>query len=149
MQNFNIVPLELKYIDGVLEVDKLCFSIPWSRESFIDEVLKNKFARYVIAIYDDKVVGYAGMWLIAMEGQITNIATHPNYRGMGVASLMLESLLSICKEENVLAMTLEVRSSNFSALSLYKKYGFVQEGLRKQYYADNKEDAIIMWKHDI
>ena len=149
MQSFNIVPLVLKHIEGVLEVDKLCFSIPWSKESFIDEVVKNKFARYVIAIFKDKVIGYAGMWLIAGEGQITNIATHPDYRGLGVASSMLESLLSICKEENILNITLEVRSSNYKALSLYNKYGFVQEGLRKGYYADNNEDAIIMWKHYI
>lgn len=149
MPSFNIVPLELKHIEGVLEVDKLCFSIPWSRESFIDEVLQNKFARYVTAIFEDKVFGYAGMWLIAGEGQITNIATHPEYRGMGVASSMLESLLAICKEEKILSITLEVRSSNSAALNLYKKYGFFQEGLRKQYYADNNEDAIIMWKHNI
>lgn len=149
MASFNIIPLELKHIEDILEVDTLCFSIPWSRESFISEVLQNKFARYVVAVQEDKIIGYAGMWLIAEEGQITNIATHPEFRGKRVASSMFEALLAICIKENVSSMTLEVRSSNLPALNLYNKYGFVQEGLRKQYYADNKEDAIIMWKHNL
>lgn len=149
MSVYSIVPLELKHVDGVAEVDKLSFALPWSRDSFEAEVSRNDFARYVVAVFDGKVIGYGGVWIIAGEGQITNIAVHPDYRGMGAACKMLETLIDICISESVNDMTLEVRVSNTPAINLYKKYGFVEEGLRKQFYEDNKEDALIMWKHDM
>jgi len=149
MSDFRIMPLQLEHIDGVLEVDRLSFSIPWSRASFENEAVLNDFARYVVAVDRDKVIGYAGVWIIAGEGQITNIAVHPDFRGKGTACKMLEALIDICICESVSDMTLEVRKSNLAAINLYKKHGFVQEGIRKQFYADNKEDALIMWKHDI
>lgn len=149
MSGFDIVPLELKHLDGVAEVDRLSFALPWSRESFEAEVSRNDFARYVVAVSDDRVIGYGGVWIIAGEGQITNIAVHPDFRGIGAACRMLEALIDICISESVTGMTLEVRVSNTPAINLYKKYGFVEEGLRKQFYEDNKEDALIMWKRDI
>ncbi len=149
MRGFNIVPLELKHVDGVAEVDRLSFALPWSRDSFEAEVSQNDFARYVVAVSDDQVIGYAGVWIIAGEGQITNIAVHPDFRGMGAACKMLEALIDICIAESVRDMTLEVRVSNTPAINLYKKYGFAEEGIRKQFYEDNKEDALIMWKHDM
>jgi ribosomal-protein-alanine N-acetyltransferase len=149
MKDFSIVPLELKHLDGVAEVDKLSFALPWSRDSFEAEVSRNDFARYVVAVSDDQVIGYAGVWIIAGEGQITNIAVHPDSRGVGAACKMLEALIDICIAESVRDMTLEVRVSNTPAINLYKKYGFAEEGIRKQFYEDNKEDALIMWKHDM
>jgi ribosomal-protein-alanine N-acetyltransferase len=149
MRGFNIVPLELKHVDGVAEVDRLSFALPWSRDSFEAEVSRNDFARYVVAVSDDQVIGYAGVWIIAGEGQITNIAVHPDFRGMGAACKMLEALIDICIAESVRDMTLEVRVSNTPAINLYKKFGFAEEGIRKQFYEDNKEDALIMWKHDM
>jgi len=149
MSGFRIMPLQLEHIDGVLEVDSLSFTIPWSRPSFENETLQNDFARYVVAVDRGKVIGYAGVWIIAGEGQITNIAVHPDFRGKGTACKMLEALIDICVCESVSDMTLEVRKSNLAAINLYKKHGFVQEGIRKQFYADNKEDALIMWKHAI
>jgi len=149
MNKIDILTFELSHIDEVLKIDNMCFSIPWSRESFINEVLENKFARYVVATFDNKIIGYAGMWLIADEAHITNVATHPEYRGIGAASSMFDALLSICKTESITSMTLEVRESNLAALNLYRKYDFIEEGIRKEYYADNKENAIIMWKYNI
>jgi ribosomal-protein-alanine N-acetyltransferase len=149
MSTFSIVPLELKHIDGVLEVDSLSFSVPWSRDSFEKEAVQNDFAHYVVALCGGRVIGYGGVWIIAGEGQITNIAVHPGFRGIGAARGMLEALIEICRSESVSDMTLEVRVSNAPAISLYKKYGFVEEGVRKQFYPDNKEDALIMWKHDV
>ena len=149
MSGFRIMPLQLEHIDGVLEVDSLSFSIPWSRSSFEKEAVQNDFARYVVAVDKGKVIGYAGLWIIAGEGQITNIAIHPDFRGKGAACKMLETLIDICLCKSVSDMTLEVRKSNLAAINLYKKHGFVEEGLRKQFYADNKEDALIMWKHAI
>jgi ribosomal-protein-alanine N-acetyltransferase len=149
MSDFSIIPLELKHVDGVVEVDKLSFALPWSRDSFEAEVSRNDFARYVVAVFDGKVIGYGGVWIIAGEGQITNIAVHPNFRGMGAASRMLKALIDICISASVNDMTLEVRVSNTPAINLYKKLGFAEEGIRKQFYEDNKEDALIMWKHDM
>ncbi|MTK13807.1 MAG: ribosomal-protein-alanine N-acetyltransferase [Clostridiaceae bacterium] len=149
MNDIDILSLKLEHIDSVLAIDTLCFPTPWSRESFQKEIENNKFARYIIAKKGEVVIGYAGMWLILDEGHITNIAVHPEYRGIGAGKLLLEALIEICKIESINSITLEVRKSNIVAQSLYKKYGFIEEGIRKEYYGDNREDAIIMWKHSI
>lgn len=149
MNNLEIIPLTKEYIDDVVAIDTLSFAVPWSRESFVREVEINNSARYVAAKKDGLIVGYGGVWIIVDEGHITNIATHPEYRGTGIASKIMEALIEICKLEGVLSMTLEVRRSNTPAKNLYAKYGFIEEGVRKNYYSDNKEDAIIMWKRNI
>lgn len=147
MNNVEIFPIEDKYIEGIVNISMLSFPVSWSKTS-VEEELDNKFARYVVAVKDNIVVGFGGMWVIIDEGHITNIAVHPEYRRLGIGSMLLEALIDICKLEGCLAMTLEVRKSNFKAQSLYSKYGFLQEGIRKGYYENNKEDAIIMWKRN-
>jgi len=102
-----------------------------------------------VAVKDNLVVGYGGVWLILDEGHITNIAVHPEYRGIGVGNAILEALIEICKIEQITSMTLEVRKSNTIAQNLYKKYGFLEEGIRKNYYTDTKEDGVIMWKYNL
>jgi ribosomal-protein-alanine N-acetyltransferase len=89
------------------------------------------------------------MWVMLDEAHITNIAVHPEYRGAGLGNLIIEVLVSDAKDEAVSAMTLEVRVNNLPALNLYKKYGFVEVAVRKNYYQDTGEDAIIMWKYDM
>lgn len=131
-------------IDGVLDVSSLSFSLPWSKESYIQE-LNNPLAHYFIAKVDSKVIGFVGTWIILDESHITNIAVHPNYRKQGVASKLLEALLKYCKSKGCIAYTLEVRASNKNAQELYLKHGFKKDGIRKGYYEDNKEDAILMW----
>jgi len=148
MDSIRIIPLEIEHIEGVLVVDSLSFNIPWSKQSFLEEV-HNELAKYVVAINDKMVVGYAGVWIIAGEGQITNVAVHPCFREKGIAGRMLKAIIDICILAKVTGITLEVRKSNASAINLYKKYGFTEEGIRKNFYADNNEDAIIMWKRDI
>ncbi len=135
-------------IDDVLIVEKLSFSIPWSKNAFVEEVTNNKFARYIIAKVNGKTVGYAGLWKVFDEGHITNVAVHPEYRRNGVGFMLVKSLIALAIEEEITRMTLEVRRSNISAQNLYIKFGFKVEGFRKEYYADNKEDAIIMWKEN-
>ncbi|WP_163195704.1 ribosomal protein S18-alanine N-acetyltransferase [Clostridium thermarum] len=147
MSNVEIIPIEDKYIEGVLNVSILSFPITWSKESFEQE-LSNRYARYVVAVKDGVVVGFGGMWIIIDEAHITNIAVHPEFRGFGIGSMLVDALINICKIEGVTAATLEVRVSNFKAINLYKKFGFVEEGIRKSYYEDNKEDALIMWKRN-
>jgi ribosomal-protein-alanine N-acetyltransferase len=143
--DIKIEPMDINSIEEVLEISELSFPIPWSRKSFEQE-LSNVFANYFVAKLDTKVIGYGGMWIIIDEGHITNIAVHPKYRNQGVGDSILNKMIYTCNEKKVIAMTLEVRVSNMAAQKLYAKYGFNSEGVRKKYYEDNGEDAIIMWK---
>lgn len=149
MYNVEVLNASLEHIEDILTVEHLSFSVPWSRQSFIDEIQQNKYARYFVAICDGKVVGYAGMWVVCDEGHITNIAVHPDYRKTGIGSKLMEALIKAAEAEGAAELTLEVRKGNFEALVLYQKYGFMTEGVRKGYYSDNNEDALIMWKHRI
>jgi len=133
-------------LDRIMEIEEKSFNPPWSREAFLLELTKNLLAKYIVAEVDGVVVGYGGIWFIIDEGHVTNIAVDENYRGMGIGSKILEGLIQLCIDRNITAMTLEVRKSNIVAQSLYKKYGFKECGIRKGYYHDNNEDAIIMWK---
>lgn len=139
--------MDTSHINGVYELSKACFSVPWSLDSISYEI-ENPLAKYVIAqdLSTNEVVGFAGVWIVAGEGDITNIAVHPSYRKQGIASQLLSKLLELCKDNNCNDITLEVRVSNTPAQNLYTKFGFVNEGIRKKYYSDNGEDAIIMWK---
>ena len=143
--DIKIISMVESCLNDVLEISRLSFAIPWTKNSFENE-LQNGFAIYVVAKIGERVIGYGGMWIIIDEGHITNIAVHPDYRGQGIGNIILNSMINICNEKCVKAMTLEVRASNIAAQNLYKKYGFVEEGIRHKYYEDNKEDAVIMWK---
>ncbi|KKC30367.1 ribosomal protein S18-alanine N-acetyltransferase [Caldanaerobacter subterraneus] len=144
-----IRPMTEDDIDEVMEIEKLSFTTPWSREAFVGEVTKNSCARYIVAEVDKKVVGYAGFWVVLDEGHITNIAVHPEYRGRGIGSRLMEGLIDLAKKNGITSMTLEVRESNLVAQNLYKKFGFKVLGRREGYYQDNNEDAIVMWKYDL
>lgn len=95
------------------------------------------------------IIGFAGLWLMVDEAHVTTIATHPDYRGRGVGELMLSALIDISYEIGARVVTLEVRVSNLVAQNLYRKYGFREAGIRKRYYSDNHEDALIMWTPEI
>lgn len=136
--------MEKEDIPDVLEIEKECFTTPWSENAFNME-LNNKLAKYVVAREDDVIVGYGGLWMIVDEGHITNIAVREEFRGKGAGSEMMKNLIQTCKENGIVSMTLEVRRGNESAKALYKKYGFLEAGIRPKYYADNNEDALIMW----
>ena len=131
-------------VDSVYIVEEDCFTDPWSKESIRKE-LKNDLARYLVAELDNKIVGYVGVWFVVDEGHITNVAVHSDYRGKKIGDKLVKEMVKLCKESKLIAMTLEVRSSNTVAQNLYRKYGFKMGGIRKEYYSDNKEDAIIMW----
>ena len=145
---FNIYIANLGHVDGICDINSLSFPIPWSRMAVENEIV-NENSLYIVAVKDDMVIGYAGTWLILDEGHITNIAVHPNFRSLGIASSLLDELINQCKNYAIHNMTLEVRKSNIPAQNLYKKFGFVEAGIRKNYYSDNGEDAIIMWLYDI
>ena len=137
--------MEMKDLDDIEEVEQLSFPTPWSRESFINELKNNVFARYFVIEKDKRVIGYGGMWLVLDEAHITNIAIHPDYRGLRLGERLMRRLMGLALRSGAASMTLEVRKSNEVAQRLYRKLGFVEEGVRPGYYTDNGEDAIIMW----
>lgn len=136
--------MELRDVDDVQEIEKGCFSVPWTRESFVQEITENRCARYLVVEETGRVMAYAGMWLIIDEAHVTNIAVHPMMRGRGMGELVTRALMQLAADLGMVWMTLEVRRSNLTAQSLYHKVGFFDVGYRKRYYDDNKEDALIM-----
>ena len=135
-----------KDIKPMAEMDILCFSTPWSEKSFEQEIKRNHLAFYIVAETSCNIVGYAGLWFIADEGHITNVAVHPEFRRKRIGETLVSVLISHTEKHGILSHTLEVRASNDTAISLYKKFGFEPAGIRKNYYEDNGEDAIIMWR---
>lgn len=135
-------------IQGVFNISNSCFSTPWSLESIKSE-LNNPLAKYIVATDKDLnlVVGFIGCWIVVGEASITNIAVDKNYRKLGIGNKLLESLINLCNDLNCTLINLEVRESNLTAQNLYKKHGFIVDGIRKGYYEDNKEDAILMTKN--
>jgi [ribosomal protein S18]-alanine N-acetyltransferase len=132
-------------LDEVMEVEVNSFTIPWSREAFFNELTKNQFAQYLIVEVDQKVVGYCGVWIIVDEAHITNIALLPEYRGMKLGEALMAKVMELAREMGAMRVTLEVRVSNVRAQNLYRKFGFEEGAIRKQYYTDNMEDALVMW----
>ena len=129
---------------GVELVEKASFAVPWSREAFWQEAASER-AFYLLVLEDERIIGYAGTWIILDEAQITNVAIVPEYRGQGIGSQLMKELICQVKARGATAMTLEVRPSNAPAIALYTSFGFRDTGRRPGYYQDNGEDAIIMW----
>ena len=118
-------------------------------ETFVHEITKNHMASYVVAIDENtnKIAGYAGMWIVLDEAHITNVGVLPEYRGKGIGVMLMNRQVKDSIIAGAIKMTLEARVSNEVAINLYKKLGFTQVGIRKRYYEDNNEDAVIMWKY--
>jgi [ribosomal protein S18]-alanine N-acetyltransferase len=132
-------------LDDVMEVEVNSFTLPWSRDAFCSELTKNQFAHYLVIELDQKVVGYCGVWIIVDEAHVTNIAILPDYRGLKLGEALMGQVMMLARSLGALRMTLEVRVSNERAQNLYRKFGFESGAIRKQYYTDNMEDAIVMW----
>lgn len=130
--------------EGVARVERESFPTPWSREDFWREA-SNDFACYIVALDDMEIIGFAGCWISFEEAQVTNIALTSAQRGRGLGKVLMAKLMRAAAERGVERMTLEVRPSNTSALRLYEGLGFAAIGVRKKYYQDNDEDAILMW----
>ncbi len=141
-----IEPMRLHDLPDILVVEKLSFTTPWSKTAFLSELLENDRAYYLVARHGEKAIGYAGVWLVAGEAHITNVAVHPDYRGQGVGRSLMQALEAIARVKRIRRMTLEVRRSNEIAQNLYVQLGFQGAGYRRGYYQDNNEDALIMWK---
>jgi ribosomal-protein-alanine N-acetyltransferase len=132
-------------IDQILEVEHASFTTPWSREAFYNELHNNRFAVYIVLEENDKIIGYCGAWIVIDEAHVTNVAILPEYRGRKLGEALLQKMMSMAREMGAKSMTLEVRVTNHVAQSLYRKLGFQDGGIRKNYYSDNQEDGLVMW----
>lgn len=132
-------------VPAVSRLEEETFSMPWSAESFLHMIEKEDTA-YFVAEEDGEILGGCGLFLIAGEGNITNVVVAPGARRRGVATGLLTYLLSEGDRAGLTAYTLEVRVSNTAAIGLYEKLGFVSEGIRPNFYEKPGEDAMIMWK---
>ena len=133
-------------LDGVMAVEQGAFAAPWSRSAFAEELEKNRLARYLVALDGDVIVGYAGTWLVINEAHVTNVAVQVGRRHEGIGRLLMETLMELARENGMGSMTLEVRVSNMVARHLYETLGFAEAGIRKNYYSETKEDALILWR---
>ena len=146
MENtFSFRMMNVDDIDQVMVVEDKSFTIPWSRESFYNEIISNQFAVYLVLEDEGRVIGYCGVWIVIDEAHITNIALLPEYRGRKLGEALLRKIIEVAIERGAKTMTLEVRMSNMIAQSLYRKLGFQGGAIRKRYYTDNYEDALVMW----
>lgn len=135
-------------LEAVVHIERTCFPSHWSVNAFLNE-LSNRSAHYFVACWEEKVVGYCGMWVIMDEAHITTLGVLPEYRRKKVGELLLWVLLVSARQLGARRATLEVRKSNLPAIRLYEKYRFRQVAIRKGYYAETGEDALVMWVTDI
>lgn len=143
--NVRIRMMDLIDMDGVLEVENRSFSAPWTREAFYQEIVKNQFAYYFIASIGGKIVGYCGLWVVVENANITNIAVDPDYRKQGIGEALMQGAVDMARMLGAEKLSLEVRVSNEGAQHLYRKFGFQPGGIRKNYYTEDQEDALVMW----
>lgn len=137
--------MTLADIDAVMKIDAESFATTWPRDIFERELTENHFSTYLVMEMNEQVIGYVGMWMIIDEAQITNIAVLPSYRGKQLGSYLFEQAIRVALSSRMAKLSLEVRVSNIRAQHLYRKFGLVPGGIRKNYYTDNQEDAVVMW----
>ena len=135
-------------IEHVSRIERQSFSTAWNANAYVTE-LSNPAAIYLIVTANDAIIGYGGLWVIMDEAHITTVAVVPEWRGARVGERLLSEMLATARREGATRATLEVRSSNEPAQRLYKRYGFIKAAVRKAYYADNREDADVLWLNDM
>ncbi|MBL8091388.1 MAG: ribosomal protein S18-alanine N-acetyltransferase [Anaerolineales bacterium] len=136
-------------LEQVVAIDQVSFSLPWPARSFQFELTDNPASRCWVVELDNKIIAMIVSWLILDELHVATIATHPDFRRQGIGKTLLTHALKSAREEGVTRSFLEVRESNQVAINMYKSFGFVEDGRRKEYYKDNHEDAILMTLNDL
>ena len=144
----NIVPMHADHLEELERLERICFSRPWSKKMLAEE-LENQCAAFLVAEepLSAKVLGYAGLLVVADEGYITNVAVFPDYRRQGIAAQLIDVFCQFAQGNRLAFLTLEVRPSNTAAIELYHSFGFEQAGRRKNYYDLPKEDALILTRN--
>ncbi|HEV2474791.1 MAG TPA: ribosomal protein S18-alanine N-acetyltransferase [Chthonomonadales bacterium] len=148
LEPVSIEPMRRGDLEAVTRIDRLCFPVPWSPSSYVTE-LANRTARYLVARIAGQLVGYAGAWVIMDEAHITTLAVDPQYQRRKVGERLLIALLEEAALQKASRATLEVRESNAAAQNLYRRYGFRSVAVRRSYYTDNGENALVMWSEGI
>ena len=143
--NYEIVPVTEEMLDRLEEMEKECFSVPWTREMLLYQMSGNNI--FLAAVNNGEVMGYIGMMFVLDEGYISNVAVTGKYRRQGIAKALISALEAKCREMHLSFMTLEVRESNIPAISLYAGLGFEEVGVRKNYYDKPRENAILMTRN--
>jgi len=138
-----IEPMQAADLDDVDAIERHSFKAPWPRQVFVDE-LAREWARVDVARDAGRVVGFCNYWLVKDEVHLLAIATHPDRRRAGVGRRLMDHLLDVARARASVLVTLEVRRSNVPAIALYERLGFVAVGLRRAYYAEDAEDALVM-----
>lgn len=141
--NFEIIRLSEKDAAAAAEIEKLCFSHPWSEATMVSE-MKSRYSDFFGAFSEGRLAGYIGGRTIAGETEIFNVGVAPEFRRNGLGKSLIEKFIAAAKEKETNVIFLEVRTSNLAAINLYEKAGFVFCGIRKDYYDDPKENAILM-----
>jgi ribosomal-protein-alanine N-acetyltransferase len=142
-------PMRLEDVQAVHEIERLSFRTPWPAYAFEQELRGNRLARYVVARAGDRVVGFAGVWLMVDDAHVTTFGVHPDWRRQGIGRQLLLNLAELSSAIGARRMTLEVRVSNVAAQALYAAFGFQVVGRRPRYYTDDEEDALVMTTPDL
>lgn len=138
-------PMQKDDLDQVMRIEVVAFPTPWSRQSYEGELV-NKFASYFIIEDERRIKAYAGIWCVFEDAHITNVAVDPEYRRQGLGREIMEALIARAREKGAERIYLEVRPSNLAAINLYRAFGFLPAGVRRGYYTDNQEDALLLIK---
>lgn len=141
-----IRPMETDDLQKVLDIEKQSFSVPWNYDMFCDELIRNKYARYFILEKDKEIIGYLGLWHKETSFHITNIAIIEKFRREGYGGKLLKFVEKIGTTYKIEKISLEVRKSNYMAQNMYKKYGYRTKRIWKNYYREEREDALVMEK---
>lgn len=145
MTEMRIRKMEQTDVKDVMGIDQKTFASPWSEEVFVHEVSENDYAHYFIVETNKEIIGYVGLWIVYEDAQITNIALLKEYRGYKIGEKLFGYALQYAHNQGAGRLSLEVRVSNIVAQNLYRKFGLVPGGVRKKYYTDDNEDALVMW----
>ncbi|MCP3935253.1 MAG: ribosomal protein S18-alanine N-acetyltransferase [Actinomycetia bacterium] len=144
-----VEPMTKRHLKAVRAIDAKVYPRPWSLAMYLQELANGSNRVYRIVRSAGKVVGYGGLMVVGSDGHVTSVATDPDHRSIGVGSRALLALVRGALDSACEALTLEVRVSNIDAQRMYGRFGFERAGVRKGYYTDNREDAVVMWANDI
>ncbi|MDA8080198.1 MAG: ribosomal protein S18-alanine N-acetyltransferase [Actinomycetota bacterium] len=149
LNSLDLTTMRKRHLDMVLDIEHRAYQNPWSRTVFESELSQGITRSYIVALNGRVVVGYCGVLYVVDEAHITNIAVDPNWHRMHIGTRLLSDMVRRAWNRRIGAITLEVRVSNFNAQRLYQKFGFQPAGVRKGYYQESNEDALIMWAYDV
>jgi ribosomal-protein-alanine N-acetyltransferase len=148
MKTLRFEPLDETHIPAILEIERSVNAAPWSERSFRNE-LTHPNGVFLTVFNEGRIIGYGGFWMVVDEAHITTVAISSEWRRKGIGLRLMVELLRRAKKKGMACSTLEVRAGNDAAIKLYEKLGYVGSAKRKAYYPDNKEDALVMWLHNL